>query len=286
VKIVVADNLAPHSDNIFKNFFDYSGSILLLGALYYTIQVYADFSAYSNIAIGTAKLFGFNLMQNFAYPYFSRDITIFWKRWHISLTTWFRDYLFLPISFSVSGKLKKDNVGFLPADLSIYIVASLITWFLTGLWHGANYTFIIWGMIHGFFLIVYQWQKGPRKRYFKKIGLSNNNIIIVAFETILTLVIVVFSWIIFRSDTMSNSLEYIHKLISFSSGTVSHELPRTGILMAVLFLLGEFLQRNKQHALEIANLKNGILRWSIYTGLIFIILFFGGGSQKFIYFQF
>ena len=134
VKVVIADNLALYADDFFHNYSNYSGSTLLLGAVFYTIQIYADFSGYSNMAIGVAKLFGFSLMRNFAYPYFSRDITEFWKRWHISLTTWFRDYLFLPLSFAVSWKIKGSKVFYIKTDLFIYIVASTVTWFLTGLW--------------------------------------------------------------------------------------------------------------------------------------------------------
>ena len=133
VKVVVADNLAFYVNDIFNNYPEYNGSTLFLGVLLYSVQIYADFSGYSNMAIGTAKLFGFNLMQNFNYPYFSRNILDFWKRWHISLTTWFRDYIFLPISFSISWKIKSEKVLYIHTDIFIYIVASILTWFLTGL---------------------------------------------------------------------------------------------------------------------------------------------------------
>jgi len=132
VKIAVADNFAPETDKIFLNVSDFSGSTILLGALLYTIQIYADFSGYSHIAIGTGRLFGFSLMQNFNYPYFARDISEFWKRWHISLTTWFRDYLFLPIAFALSLKISRQRILYIKTDLFIYIVASLVTWLLTG----------------------------------------------------------------------------------------------------------------------------------------------------------
>jgi len=144
VKVVVADNLAVEVDNIFKNVTDAGGSTLFLGIVLYSVQIYADFSGYSNMAIGAAKLFGINLMRNFAYPYFARDITEFWKRWHISLTTWFRDYIFLPLSFNISWKIKTEKVLLIKSDHFIYITAGIVVWFLTGLWHGANYTFIIW----------------------------------------------------------------------------------------------------------------------------------------------
>jgi len=286
VKIVIADNLAPHVEDIFLNYSDYSGSTLLSGAFFYAIQIYADFSGYSNIAIGTASLFGFSLMRNFDYPYFSRDITEFWKKWHISLTSWFRDYLFLPISFAISWKIKKERVIFIRTDLFIYIVASTITWFLTGLWHGANYTFIVWGMIHGFFLIIYQWQRKPRKKLFKILRISNNNIIVVAIETFITLLIVILAWVVFRSSTIQQSAEYLRGIFSSSLLSFPQVFPKTAILTTIIFILAEFVQRNKKHALQIEKIKYRLLRWGIYFGIVLMILLFGGGNQKFIYFQF
>jgi D-alanyl-lipoteichoic acid acyltransferase DltB (MBOAT superfamily) len=286
MKIAVADNLVPHTDGIFTNFSTSSGSTLLLGALFYTVQIYADFAGYSNIAIGTAKLLGFNLMQNFNYPYFSRDLTEFWKKWHISLTTWFRDYLFLPISFAVSWKIKKERVMHIKTDLFIYMVASLITWLLTGLWHGANFTYIVWGLFHGFFLIIYQWQRKPRKNLFKRINISNNNIIVVLAETFITLIIVVTAWVIFRSTSIQNSVVYLKGIFSLSVFSIPQIFPKIPIVISMVFLLIEYLQRNKFHALQIESIKHRPLRWAIYIGIIFVIFIFGGGPQKFVYFQF
>ena len=286
VKIAVADNLAPFTDDIFQNFSDYSGSTLLLGAIFYSLQIYADFSGYSNIAIGTASLLGFNLMRNFDYPYFSRDISEFWKKWHISLTSWFRDYLFLPLSFTISWRIKTERVFYIKTDLFIYIVASLVTWFLTGLWHGANYTFIVWGMIHGFFLIIYQWQKKPRKRLLKTIGIKNDNRLLRSTETFITLLIVLFSWIVFRSETVWQSFEYISGIFSPSLLSIPQVFPITEILIALILIIAEYAQRQKEHALQIEKIHSRPLRWGIYLGVAFIIIFLGGSSQQFIYFQF
>jgi alginate O-acetyltransferase complex protein AlgI len=290
-KVVIADNLSIYADDIFHNYSNYTGSTLLLGAGFYAIQIYADFSGYSNMAIGTAKLFGFNLMKNFGYPYFSRDITEFWKRWHISLTSWFRDYLFFPISFSVSWKIRSDKVLLIKADLFIYIVASLITWFLTGLWHGANYTFIIWGMIHGLFLIIYRWQIKPRKRLFKKIGISNNNKVVVLVESLITLVIVVFAWIFFRADNTRHALDFIKIIFSGSLLSIP-SFPNMmiclfiGILVFIFFAV-EWAGRKEQYAFARIGVKlPAAVRWAVYYILIFVIFFFAGSGQKFIYFQF
>ena len=286
-KIVIADKLALHVDDIFHNVSAYSGSTLLIGIIFYSLQIYADFSGYSNIAIGIGKIFGFNLMQNFAYPYFSRDITEFWKRWHISLTTWFRDYIFLPISFNVSWIVKNDRVIFIKTEMFIYIVASIITWFLTGLWHGANFTFIIWGMIHGFFLIIYQWQKSPRKKLFKKFGITNKNPIVIIIETLITLIIVMIAWVFFRSSTIHQANLFIAGIFSSSLFSFPQCLPKKVILITILFILAEWLQRNKQYALQVENVKYRIVRWGIYYGIIVLIfLSLGDSQQSFIYSKF
>ncbi len=286
VKIAVADNMAPWANDIFAGYSELPGSTLLVGALFYTVQIYADFSGYSHIAIGTASLLGFRLMKNFNYPYFSRDINEFWKKWHISLTTWFRDYLFLPVSFSVSWKMRTERVVFIRTDLFIYIVASLLTWFLTGLWHGANYTFIIWGMLHGVLLIAYHWQKGPRKRLFKRFGISNNNSLIVVTEGVVTFSLIIITWVFFRADLVSHAFAYLRGMFSGSLFMPPGDLPMKEILIAMVFFLVEFVQRKKDHALQISDIRQIWFRWGIYIAIIIVIMLFGGGTQKFIYFQF
>jgi alginate O-acetyltransferase complex protein AlgI len=286
VKIAIADNLAPEVDKIFLNFSDYYGSTLFFGAVFYTLQIYADFSGYSNIAIGVAKLFGFSLMRNFAYPYFSRDLTEFWKKWHISLTTWFRDYLFLPVSFAVSWRIKNERVLLIKTDHFIFIVAAVMTWFLTGLWHGANYTFIVWGMINGFVLIVYHLQRKPRKALFKKLGFNNDHPAILIPETLITLLIIIMAWIFFRSDSIHNAFLFIDKMLSISLFSVPQVLPKKILILGILFVVAEWYQRKKEHALQIDNIRIRFVRWTLYLGVVYLILFLGGGDQKFIYFQF
>jgi alginate O-acetyltransferase complex protein AlgI len=293
-KVVLADTCGANADYIFINHSSIDGSVLIMGAVYYAFQIYGDFSGYSDMAIGTARLFGFNLMRNFAYPYFARDIAEFWQRWHISLTSWFRDYIFMPISVTISWKISKEKVLFIKTDMFIYIVASLITWFLTGFWHGANYTFIIWGMIHGLFLILYQWQKQPRKRLFKTIGIKNNNPFIVFIETILTLLVVLFAWIFFRAPSLHEAVAYIHDILAngvfaFSildlrgKGITSTLIDATIAIVIVVII--EWVQRKKLHALEIENLPV-VLRWSIYWAVAFFCLFYFGNERTFIYMQF
>jgi alginate O-acetyltransferase complex protein AlgI len=286
VKIAVADNLAPFVNEIFNSYSSNPGSTLFVGALFYTIQIYADFSGYSHIAIGTASILGFRLMRNFNYPYFARDIADFWKRWHISLTTWFRDYLFLPVSFAVSWKIKTGKVLAIKTDLFIYIIASLVTWLMTGLWHGANYTFIIWGLLHGLLLIFYKIQVKPRKRILKKLNIHNNNIFLSFTEGIFTFLFIVLTWVVFRSESVWDSIEYIKGMFSPSLLSNPGDLPVIEITIALLFLISEFIQKDKNHALQFEKLKRVWVRWSIYAGLVIIILLFGGNAQKFIYFKF
>lgn len=291
VKIVIADNLAGYVDDYFLNYTDYMGSTLFFGAVFYTIQIYADFSGYSDIAIGTAKLFGFELMRNFAYPYFSRDINDFWKRWHISLTTWFRDYIFLPLSFKISWRLRGEKVFYIKTDIFIYIVSSIITWFLTGLWHGANYTFIIWGMIHGVVLIVYHIQRKPRNRLLKKNGISNNNFLIIVFETTITLCIVIIAWIFFRSENIGQALNYIAGIFSSSSSAISESLQIDQLLAPTILVVGfifvEWLGLDQQYAFARLGSKfKRPVRYAMYLAMFISILLFGGNGQQFIYFQF
>ena len=208
-KIVIADNCAEIANMIFNNSAIYSGSTLFLGALFFTFQIYCDFSGYSDIAIGTSRLFGFDLMQNFNFPYFSRDIAEFWRRWHISLSTWFRDYLYIPLGGSKGGVWMKIRNTFI-----IFIVS--------GFWHGANWTFIVWGALNAI--------------YFLPLILTNNNrnnLDIVAqgkylpsikeFTLILlTFVLTVFTWIFFRADNIGHAISYISGIFSDSFFTVPY----------------------------------------------------------------
>jgi D-alanyl-lipoteichoic acid acyltransferase DltB (MBOAT superfamily) len=287
----IADTLSPYVDTIFQNSSNYSGSTLLVGAVFFTIQIYVDFAGYSNMAIGIAKLFGFSLMQNFAYPYFSRDITEFWKRWHISLVTWFRDYVFLPLSFTLSWKINNGKIFFIKKEHFIYISASIITWFLTGLWHGANYTYILWGMIHGCLLIVYYIQRNPRKKLLKRIGITNDHLAIKIFETIITLCFVIMAWIFFRSENIGQVINYLSEIFSSSLFSIPHfpgirrALPK--IILIVVFLLIEWYGRAQHHAIAHLEFKWGRpLRYTLYYAIIIAIFWFGGKEQQFIYFQF
>jgi D-alanyl-lipoteichoic acid acyltransferase DltB (MBOAT superfamily) len=277
-KIVIADNCAEFANQIFNNSADMNGSTLVLGALFFTFQIYGDFSGYSDIAIGTSRLFGFDLMRNFNFPYFSRDIAEFWRRWHISLSTWFRDYLYIPLGGSRGGTWMKVRNTFI-----IFIVS--------GFWHGANWTFIVWGALNAI--------------YFLPLLLTNNNrnnIETVAKGKLLpslkelslmllTFALTVFAWIFFRAENISHAFSYITGIFSKSL----FEIPKFGdrynalitIILVGIFVLIEWIGREGQYA--IANL--GIrwkrpLRYAMYYTIIISIFWFSGKEQQFIYFQF
>ena len=251
-KVVIADSLAKHVDKTFTEYNSLSGSTLLLGSIYFSFQLYFDFNGYSNMAIGISKLLGFRIERNFNYPYLSRTIADFWKRWHISLTKWFRDYIFLPLSFSFSRKFKQGS--FLNSDIMIYSVGILITWTLTGLWHGANWTFIVWGMIHAGFLILNKGFRKKKKKILKKFGIKYKNKILILFESLITFFIVNFAWIYFRSISTGNSI--VRKIFElFSWGKL--QISVFPMLLIVVLLLLERFQKDKEFALDIV--KNNII---------------------------
>lgn len=273
-KIVIADNCAYYVDFIFDNYETLPSSTLLIGAVYFAFQIYGDFSGYSDIAIGTARLFGFNLMRNFNYPYFSRDIAEFWRRWHISLTTWFRDYLYIPLGGSRGPR-------------SMVIRNVFLVFLISGFWHGANWTFIIWGLLNAFYFLPLLLLHKNRK-YTDTIAqdrmLPNLR---EAFQMLITFSITVFAWIVFRSDNLDHALAYINHI---GTNAIFQMPVKTGLSLIVpfiiLMLIVEWINRFRQHGLEISFIRQAAYRWIIYVGLILIVFIWGANQQNFIYFQF
>lgn len=281
-KIVIADNCALFADNIFNNADQYYGSTLILGAVFFAIQIYCDFSGYSDIAIGTARLFGIDLLRNFAFPYFSRDIAEFWRRWHISLSSWFRDYLYIPLGGSRGGNWMKVRNIFI-----IFIVS--------GFWHGANWTFIIWGFLNALYIMPSVLQKRNR-----------NHLDIVAqgkifpslkefFSMIITFALAVFGWIFFRSENVSHAFGFISNIFSWSIFSIpvgpaflTNGMPvYTMLFFLLLFFTIEWFGREQQYAIEKMEVVfPTIFRWSFYFLIIGVIFYFNGQPQQFIYFQF
>lgn len=273
-KIVIADNCAIQANLIFDNSAEYSGSTLVMGAIFFAFQIYGDFSGYSDIALGTARLFGIELLQNFSFPYFSRDIAEFWRRWHISLSSWFKDYLYIPLGGSKGSKW-------------IQVRNTFIVFSVSGLWHGANWTFIIWGLLNAV--------------YFLPLLLLNrnrNNMEIVAVNSrlpstkefimmIITFGFTVFAWIFFRANNLKHALQFISGIFSKSIFSIPTERPTYLIILLFFFIGMEWIGRRDKYALEKIGFQyNSIFRWSMYMMLIIFVFIFGAKEQEFIYFQF
>ncbi|MFY0689959.1 MAG: MBOAT family protein [Cyclobacteriaceae bacterium] len=275
-KIVIADNCAQYANEIFNNSADYGGSTLVLGALFFTFQIYGDFSGYSDIAIGTSRLFGFNLMQNFAFPYFSRDIAEFWRKWHISLSSWFRDYLYIPLGGSRGSTWLTVRNTFI-----IFIVS--------GFWHGANWTFIVWGTLNALYILPSILTKTNRKNLDT---VAKNKYIpsIKDFLSItLTFGLTVLAWVFFRAENISHAFSFIRSTFSNSLFTVPEICPIETIVLIIVFMIIEWIGRNNQFALQnISTIKNPLIRWLSYIAVVLTIYFFGkfSSSIEFIYFQF
>ncbi|MGY8912869.1 MAG: MBOAT family O-acyltransferase [Flavobacteriales bacterium] len=268
-KVVIADAVAPLVDLAFSNPESYSSLALILGAVLFSIQIYCDFSGYSDIAIGISKLFGIELKQNFRTPYFSRDIGEFWRRWHISLSTWFRDYIYIPLGGSKGSTALKIRNTF-----AIFLVS--------GFWHGANWTFIFWGLINAILFLPLMLSKGNRK-HLDHATLKDTHKIIWTF-TLTTL-----AWIFFRADSLSEAMDYLQQIIRVHGG-LSLTVKPSLLLFITLLIIGDWLGRKNDFALSF--LTQGVLsktapaRIAIYMTLAYLILLYSGGQQTFIYFQF
>ncbi|QVY67212.1 MBOAT family protein [Polaribacter sp. Q13] len=268
-KIVIADNCAIYANEIFDNYQNQSSITLILGAIYFAFQIYGDFSGYSDIAIGTSRLFGFKLMTNFNYPYFSRDIAEFWRRWHISLSTWFRDYLYIPLGGSKGNKWKQVRNVFI-----IFLVS--------GFWHGANWTFIVWGALNALFFLPLLLTSKNRQ---------NTNLVAEQhflpslkefLQMVTTFILVTLAWIFFRAETVTMAIDYISRIF-FNTVYINNSIEKFNFII-LLFILLEWCSRKT----ETLKIKNRILRYAFYFLIVQSILFYAVSNKvvDFIYFQF
>lgn len=267
-KVVIADTCAIYVGDIFNGYANYPASVLLIGALYFAFQVYADFSGYSDIAMGIGKLFGFELMQNFNFPFMSKNITDFWRRWHISLSSWFNDYVFTPMYTAMR------NWG----NAAMYI-GIFITFFLSGLWHGASWHYVLFGAIHGVAIIYETATKKRRKKIEKAMGPKIYGNLSIA----ITFVFLFITFIFFRANNIPHAVNYISAM--FSSSIVEIPGKLAYIPLVVLMMGWEWIQRKKKHALDFVKLPMPV-RWSLYLVLTFLIFYYYGEEQQFYYFQF
>ncbi|MFN3998541.1 MBOAT family O-acyltransferase [Algoriphagus sp.] len=273
-KIVIADNCAESVNIIFNDYNNFSGITLFLGGVLFAFQIYGDFSGYSDIAIGTARLFGFNLKQNFAFPYFSRDIAEFWRRWHISLSTWFRDYLYIPLGGSKGG-------------LAMKIRNTFIIFLVSGFWHGANWTFLVWGFLNALYFLPLLLRNKNRIN----LEVVSKNRLLPTFREVVSITMTFFAtviaWIIFRSESITEAYLYLFKIFSSSPLDGPEHLPKTTIFLTMIFIVMEWFGRENEFGIQKLGWKwNRISRLTFYYILIGLILVFSGQKQEFIYFQF
>ena len=288
-KIVVADNCAIYVNQVFADYTNQSGSTLLLGAIFFAFQIYGDFSGYSDIAIGTAKLFGIKLLRNFNVPYFSRDIAEFWRRWHISLNTWFVDYLYIPLGGSrpyVSPDSKYPEL-----TKKAKVIRNTFAIFLTsGLWHGANWTFVAWGAYHAL-LFIPLILLGKNKRFTDAVAtgriLPN---IRECFQMLTTFILVVIGWIFFRAESITDAFVYLGGIFDKSLLSAPNLINRDYYIITfigiITILFVEWLSRKNEHNLTLSSVKYVWVRWIIYLVFIFMLFINSSPAADFIYFQF
>lgn len=269
-KMVIADNCAEFVNTVWSNIDDYGGSTLLIAAILFSFQIYCDFSGYSDIAIGCAKLFGIKLKRNFNNPYFSRDIAEFWRRWHISLTTWFRDYIYIPLG---GGRTTKAKI----------IRNTFIIFLVSGFWHGANWTFIIWGVFHAMLflpLILF----GKNRKHMDTVADGRKLPTIKEFlQILITFALATIGWIIFRAENIQQAIYFICLL--FNRSLFELPLVSNAFFFIIIMIIVEWINRNKEHCFQI-NIKSKVLRYAIYYGIMLTIVLFSGIQEQFIYFQF
>lgn len=290
LKMVIADRAAILVNTVFDNYQMYGSSELLLAAVAFSLQIYCDFGSYSMIAIGTARIMGIELMENFNTPYFSRNIHDFWRRWHISLSTWFRDYLYIPLGGNRKGALRKH------CNL-------MIVFLISGLWHGANWHYVIWGGIHGLYQIAADFSNPYKNQLIQKFKVHTECFSWKLLQTVVTYILVVFAWIFFRANGVSSALRYIKRIFTvptpwllFNGGIYNLGLNRTEmniLLVSILLLfMADYIRYKMQITIDSFLMRQNLwFEWLAVIGLIWMIFVFGEygptfDAQQFIYFQF
>jgi len=277
-KVVIADQLAVYVNQVYNHVDDYQGPALMIATFFFAIQIYCDFSGYSDMAVGSARVMGYDLMENFNRPYFAKSIREFWQRWHISLSTWFRDYLYIPLGGNRAVKWR-------------WYYNLFITFLVSGLWHGANWTFAIWGALHGFFLIVEIatgncWQKAANFLFPNEPSFWNR-----AFRVCVTMIQVCFAWIFFRANTVQDAFTVLRKMFLFESDIWLQVVGKGSLVlsaMLVLILLAVHMKERGTAINEYVGRLPAAARWSVYAAAFWAIVISGvfGVRQEFIYFQF
>ena len=276
-KVVVADSLAIVADRVFNNVGKFSGFGLVIGVLCFTFQIYCDFSGYSDIAIGCAKVMGINLMKNFDAPYFSASVPEFWRRWHISLSTWFKDYVYIPLG---GNRVSKPR----------WVLNQLITFTVSGIWHGASYTYVVWGFLNGIYIVVSRFVKPIKEKIARLLHAENKPIVTKPFSVLVTFTLISFSWIFFRANSFSDAFYIIRNIFSPTAidlGNISAFRIGVCIGAVILLMVVEGIMSAGGRAVAAFHRAPHALRVVGYGTLVAIILIFGAfGQNQFIYFQF
>jgi D-alanyl-lipoteichoic acid acyltransferase DltB (MBOAT superfamily) len=274
-KVVVADALAGVVDQVYNQPQQYSGAPLLFATICFAYQIYCDFSGYSDIALGSAQVMGFRLMENFDRPYAAASVSDFWRRWHISLTTWFRDYVYIPLGGN------RVSSGRWHANL-------VLTFLISGLWHGASWNFVVWGGMNGAYLVLSSLTQNWRKHFAGAIGLDRSPRLHRAVQTGITFCLICFAWIFFRANSMPDALYIVSHLFEGLGGPHRGKLAFNGFILLFLVLMEYVQSQHRAGAIEnLWSTKSKTVRWSFYYALVMIIIVFGAyNEQRFIYFQF
>ena len=288
-KLVVADRLAIYVDAIYKNSGSHNGTTLIIATIFFSFQIYADFSGYTDIALGSANIFGFRLINNFKRPYFATSVKDFWNRWHITFSIWLRDYIFLPLAFFLSKKMKEQKYLFISTEKWIYLIATMVTFAICGLWHGEGWTYLFWGILFGVYLTYSNWTLKLNKNIRKRLHLNKTSPFYILYKVILTFTLVSFAWIFFRAGSLSEAFEIIKKILT-SHGALFYESPWDliyaffGISLLVLI---DFKREFFNDRFSLLYNKFSAIRIGTIVVMVMIILLIGvfDGGQ-FIYFQF
>jgi D-alanyl-lipoteichoic acid acyltransferase DltB (MBOAT superfamily) len=282
-KMVISDRLAIYVNEVFSKPSDFHGINVLLAAYFFAFQIYCDFSGYSDMAIGLSKMLGYESMDNFKFPYFSKNLTQFWNRWHISLSTWLRDYLFLPIAYSVMNMIKGNRFMKIKVETWGYVIGMFITMLLGGLWHGATWTMVIWGSIHGLFLSIGYLTKKLRKKTYKKLGINKFKRIKIFFGTLFTFNLVTFAWIFFRSESFAKAINFIGH-IDLKTSIKGNGYMLFNLIMVISFIIFELIYKKiEEEQIKVPT----IIKLAGYAFFICVIIVLSiDSSNEFIYFQF
>jgi D-alanyl-lipoteichoic acid acyltransferase DltB (MBOAT superfamily) len=288
-KIVVADRLAIYVNSIYNNADEHNGSSLIVATIFFAFQIYADFSGYTDIALGSAKLFGINLTDNFKRPYLATSVKDFWNRWHISLSTWLRDYIFMPLAYSLSNTIQKQKFLFVSSEKWIYLIAIMITFAICGIWHGVGWTYLTWGILFGIFQSYSNWTMDLNKKIRKQFHIKKASPYYIFYKILVTFILILFTWIFFRADSLKTATLIISKIFT-SGGPVFYYSPYDLLygIAGIMILMAVDLKREYFYGRwSMLYSKYSVVTVTTIVIVIITILLagvFDGG--QFIYFQY